>query len=162
MVSIILKHKGLWWLKREPQHRARLGMFSKMNDGILYKYNHDALHWVWLRSSTDWSCKARDNFDEHATSPTRPTKSQKKVFAGWRPAIAFLDLFLFNSLLRLTSFLSQNKNYCATSSAKQKPIVGIDIGRFFNIFSNQVSSWLRFCSLLAYSSFQVSIQTRRE
>ena len=34
-----------------------------------------------------------------------PTKSQKKDFSGWRPAIAFLYLFLFHSLLRL-SFLS--------------------------------------------------------
>ena len=34
----------------------------------------------------------------------------KKDFSGWRPAIAFLYLFLFHSLLRLTSFLSQNKN----------------------------------------------------
>ena len=31
-------------------------------------------------------------------------------FSGWRPAIAFLYLFLFHSFLRLTSFLSQNKN----------------------------------------------------
>ena len=34
----------------------------------------------------------------------------RKDFSGWRPAIAFLCLFLFHSLLRLTSFLSQNKN----------------------------------------------------
>ena len=39
-----------------------------------------------------------------------PTKSQKKKTSGWRPAIAFLYLFLFHSLLCLTSFLSQNKN----------------------------------------------------
>ena len=48
-----------------------------------------------------------------------PTKSQKKdvcvykrlrkEFSGWRHAIAFLYLFLFHSLLRLTSFLSQYK-----------------------------------------------------
>ena len=38
-----------------------------------------------------------------------PTKSQKN-FSGWRPVIAFLYIFLFHSLLRLTSFLSQNKN----------------------------------------------------
>ena len=35
---------------------------------------------------------------------------KKKRLSGWRPAIAFLYLFLFHSLLRLTSFLSQNKN----------------------------------------------------
>ena len=29
---------------------------------------------------------------------------------SWRPSIAFLYLFLFHSLLRLTSFLSQNQN----------------------------------------------------
>ena len=38
------------------------------------------------------------------------TKSQEKDFSGWRPAIAFLYFFLFHSLLRLTSFLSQYKN----------------------------------------------------
>ena len=38
-----------------------------------------------------------------------PTKFQKKTFRGWRPAIAFLYLFLFHSLLRLTSLLSQNR-----------------------------------------------------
>ena len=37
-------------------------------------------------------------------------KISKKDFSGWRPAIAFLYLFLFHSLLRLTSFLSQYKN----------------------------------------------------
>ena len=35
---------------------------------------------------------------------------KKKDFSGWRPAIAFLYFFLFHSLLRLTSFLSQYKN----------------------------------------------------
>ena len=35
---------------------------------------------------------------------------KKRDFSGWRLAIAFLYLFLFHSLLRLTSFLSQNKN----------------------------------------------------
>ena len=34
----------------------------------------------------------------------------KKDFSGWRPAIALLYLFLFHSLLCLTSFLSQYKN----------------------------------------------------
>ena len=34
----------------------------------------------------------------------------KKDFSGWRPAIAFLYLFLFHSLLRLTFFPSQYKN----------------------------------------------------
>ena len=34
------------------------------------------------------------------------------VFSGWRPAIAFLYLFLFHSLLCLTSFLSQYKMIC--------------------------------------------------
>ena len=38
----------------------------------------------------------------------RKEKSQKD-FSGWRPAIAFLYLVLFHSLLRLTSFLSQNE-----------------------------------------------------
>ena len=33
----------------------------------------------------------------------------KKKTSGWRPAIAFLYLFVFHSLLRLTSFLSQYK-----------------------------------------------------
>ena len=33
----------------------------------------------------------------------------RKRLSGWRPAIAFLQLFLFHSLLRLTSFLSQNR-----------------------------------------------------
>ena len=37
-------------------------------------------------------------------------KKKKKDFSGWRPAIAFLYLFLFHSLLRLTFFLSQYKN----------------------------------------------------
>ena len=39
-------------------------------------------------------------------------KISKKDFSGWRPAIASLYLFLFLSLLRLTSFLShdQHKN----------------------------------------------------
>ena len=37
-------------------------------------------------------------------------KKKKKNFSGRRPAIAFLYLFLFHSLLRLTSFLSQYKN----------------------------------------------------
>ena len=37
-----------------------------------------------------------------------PTKSKKKI-SDWQPAVAFLFLFLFHSLLRLTSFLSQNK-----------------------------------------------------
>ena len=40
----------------------------------------------------------------------KDVKISKKDFSGWRPAIAFLYLFLFHSLLRLTSFLSQNKN----------------------------------------------------
>ena len=35
---------------------------------------------------------------------------KKKNFSGWRPAIAFLYLFLFHSLLRLTFFLSQYKS----------------------------------------------------
>ena len=34
----------------------------------------------------------------------RNLKKKKKDFSGWRPAIAFLYLFLFHSLLRLTSF----------------------------------------------------------
>ena len=33
----------------------------------------------------------------------------KTKLPGWRPSIAFLNLFLFHSLLRLTSFLSQNQ-----------------------------------------------------
>ena len=33
----------------------------------------------------------------------------KTKLPGWRPSIAFLYLFLFHSLLRLTSFLSQNQ-----------------------------------------------------
>ena len=37
-------------------------------------------------------------------------KISKKDFSGWRPAIAFLHLFIFHSLLRLTSFPSQYKN----------------------------------------------------
>ena len=37
-------------------------------------------------------------------------KISKKDFSGWRPAIAFVYLFLFHSLLRLTSFFSQYKN----------------------------------------------------
>ena len=37
-------------------------------------------------------------------------QNQKKDFLGWRPAIAFLYLFLFHSPLCLTSFLSQYKN----------------------------------------------------
>ena len=39
-----------------------------------------------------------------------PTKSQEKEFWCWRPTIAFLYLFLFHSLLLLTSFPSLNKN----------------------------------------------------
>ena len=34
----------------------------------------------------------------------------KTKIPGWRPSIAILYLFLFHSLLRLTSFLSQNRN----------------------------------------------------
>ena len=34
----------------------------------------------------------------------------KTKLPGWRPSIAILYLFLFHSLLRLTSFLSQNQN----------------------------------------------------
>ena len=37
-------------------------------------------------------------------------KNLKNGFSGWRPSIAFLYCFLFHSLLRLTSFLSQHKN----------------------------------------------------
>ena len=37
-------------------------------------------------------------------------QNSQKDFSGWRPAIAFLYLFLFRSLLHLTSFLSQSKN----------------------------------------------------
>ena len=36
--------------------------------------------------------------------------NNKKKTSGWRPTIAFLYLFLFHSLLHLTSFLSQNEN----------------------------------------------------
>ena len=36
-------------------------------------------------------------------------KNLKNDYSGWWPAIAFLRLFLFHSLLRLTFFLSQNK-----------------------------------------------------
>ena len=35
---------------------------------------------------------------------------KKKDFLGWRPAITFLYLFLFHPLLRLSFFLSENKN----------------------------------------------------
>ena len=37
-------------------------------------------------------------------------KISKKDFSGWQPTMALLYLFLFRSLLRLTSFLSQNQN----------------------------------------------------
>ena len=60
---------------------------------------------------------------------------KKKDFSGWRPVIAFLYLFLFHSLLRLTFFLSQNK--------KKKRIIIIVISKtawkcpvqFHDIFS---------------------------
>ena len=38
-------------------------------------------------------------------------QNQKKDFSGWRPTSAFLYLFLFHSLLRLSSFLSQYKKW---------------------------------------------------
>ena len=38
----------------------------------------------------------------------------KTKIPGWRPSIAFLYLFLFHSLLRLTSFLSENQNQFRT------------------------------------------------
>ena len=44
-------------------------------------------------------------------------QNQKKDFSGWRPAIAFLYLFLFHSLLCLTSFLSQYKRVDFVSSS---------------------------------------------
>ena len=40
----------------------------------------------------------------------------KKDFSGWQPSIAFLYLFLFHSLLRLTSSFSQYKNLMAWSA----------------------------------------------
>ena len=46
---------------------------------------------------------------DFGTAWFKSDKISKKDFSGWRPAIAFLYLFLFHSLLRLTSFLSQNK-----------------------------------------------------
>ena len=39
----------------------------------------------------------------------RQNLKKKKDFSGWRPTVAFLNLFLFHSLLRLTSFLSQKQ-----------------------------------------------------
>ena len=44
---------------------------------------------------------------------------KKKHFSGWRPAIAFLYLFLFHSLLCLTSFLSQYKNVACLARNSQ-------------------------------------------
>ena len=41
-------------------------------------------------------------------------KKKKKDLPGWRLTIAFLHLFLFHSLLPLTSILSQNKNQSKT------------------------------------------------
>ena len=43
----------------------------------------------------------------------KPDKISKKDVSGWRPKITFLYLFLFHSLLHLTSFISQTKNYNA-------------------------------------------------
>ena len=50
---------------------------------------------------------------DYAPLGSSSTKSQKKDFSGWRPAIAFLYFFLFQSLLRLASFLSQYKKLSA-------------------------------------------------
>ena len=48
----------------------------------------------------------------HHRTILKSDKISENDFSGWRPAIAFLYLFLFHSLLRLTPFLSQNKiNY---------------------------------------------------
>ena len=41
---------------------------------------------------------------------------KKKDFSGWRPAITILYLFLFHSLLRLTSFFSQYKSFSDTQT----------------------------------------------
>ena len=51
--------------------------------------------------------------------------SKKKDFSGWRPAITFLYLFLFHSLLRLTSFLSPNKNRRKVIKVHQNGKLGI-------------------------------------
>ena len=40
----------------------------------------------------------------------RQNLNKKKNFSGWRPAMAFLYLFLYHFFTRLSSFLSQNKN----------------------------------------------------
>ena len=44
------------------------------------------------------------------TSQTRVKRVSPIHISSWRPPIAFLYLFLFHSLLRLASFLSQYKN----------------------------------------------------
>ena len=64
-------------------------------------------------------------------------KPLKKDFSGWRPAIAFLYLFLFHSLLRLTSFLSQYKNWHIMLQPPFytlcEPIASSQKGDFFSI-----------------------------
>ena len=60
----------------------------------------------------------------------------KKDFSGWRPTIAFLYLFLFHSLLRLTSFLSQYKKWFQlhVKSARQQwhwGVIGCGLGTGF-------------------------------
>ena len=44
-----------------------------------------------------------------STAWFKSDKISKEDYSGWRPAIALLYLFLFHSLLRLTSFLSRYK-----------------------------------------------------
>ena len=59
---------------------------------------------VRLEPSGTWSLRRRES------NAFKSDKISKKDFSGWPPTIAFLYLFLFHSLLRLTSFLSQYKD----------------------------------------------------
>ena len=72
----------------------------------------------FLDKCPEANCKCREK-PWKVRARTNGTHGQPigRNFSGWRPAIAFLYLFLFHSLLCLTSFLSQYKNeYCASST----------------------------------------------
>ena len=60
------------------------------------------------------SLRTRNKWIDYRYRLVQVRQNLKKDFSGWRPTIAFLYLFLFHSLLRLISFLSQYKISKAT------------------------------------------------
>ena len=113
--------------------------------GVLRRWSDGISGWrVWL-SSARWLGTAR----------FKSNKISKKDFSGWQPAIVFLYLFLFHSLLRLTSFLSQSKNQSL------EPFAGSGIPPQKLHFARKIM-YVAYVLYLEYASVAWSNTTRHE